>query len=71
MENKSEIYYFDDNDKMVDKEKATKAIIRELDENGNLVREIFGVINHDELEKDEELEAMINYLGSEKQTKEK
>ena len=42
---KSEIIYFDENDKIVEKDKAVKAVIRELDENGNLVREIFGVIN--------------------------
>lgn len=43
---KSEIIYFDDNGSIVDKEKATKAIIRELDENGNLVNEIFGTIDN-------------------------
>jgi len=42
MENNTEVYYFDDNDNMVDPEKATKGVIRELDENGNLIRETWG-----------------------------
>lgn len=42
----SEIIYFDDNDNIVDKENATRAVIRELDENGNLVREIFGTVKN-------------------------
>lgn len=45
---KSEIYYFDDEDNIVEKENATKAVIRELDENGNLVNEIWGTIDKDE-----------------------
>ena len=57
MQNKSEIIYLDDNKNIVSKDKATRAIIRELDEKGNLVREIFGTINHDENEiTDEELD---------------
>lgn len=42
MENRVETYYFDDNGNMVEPEKATKGVIRELDENGNLVRETWG-----------------------------
>lgn len=41
----AEIYYFDDDGNAVDKEKATRAIIRELDENGELINEIFGAVN--------------------------
>ena len=39
---KSEIYYFDEEGNNTDKEHAVSAIIRELDENGNVVRENFG-----------------------------
>ena len=42
MENNTEVYYFDDNDNMVEPDKATKGVIRELDENGNLIRETWG-----------------------------
>lgn len=42
---KSDIFYFDDEDKMVDKEKATHAIVREYDDNGNLVHETFVKFN--------------------------
>ncbi len=57
---KSEIIYFDDNGSIVDKEKATKAVIRELDENGNLVNEIFGMIDHTPTDiSDEEFDAIM------------
>ena len=39
---KSKIFYLDDNNNIVDKDKATRSIIQEFDENGNMVREIFG-----------------------------
>ncbi len=42
MENKIETYYLDDDGNFVEPEKATRGIIRELDESGNLVRETFG-----------------------------
>lgn len=38
---KSEIFYLDDNNNIVDKELSTRSIVREYDENGNLVNEIF------------------------------
>ena len=44
---KSEISYLDDNNNIVDEEHATHAIVRELDENGNLVRETFLVVNNE------------------------
>lgn len=40
----AEIYYMDDGNP-VDKDKATRAIIRELDANGELINEIFGAVN--------------------------
>lgn len=39
---KTEVYYFDDNGNKVEPEKATKGVIRELDENGNLISETWG-----------------------------
>ena len=41
---KEEIIFFDDNDNKVDKDIATKFILRREDENGNLIRENFGRI---------------------------
>lgn len=35
-------YYLDDDDNIVSKEKSTKYVIHELDENGNLIKETFG-----------------------------
>jgi hypothetical protein len=43
---KAEIYYFDNNNKSVDKAGASRAIIRELDANGNLISETTANINH-------------------------
>ena len=41
---KEEIIFFDDNDNKVDKDIATKFILRRKDENGNLISENFGRI---------------------------
>lgn len=41
---KEEIIFFDDNDNKVDKDIATKFILRREDENGNLISENFGKI---------------------------
>lgn len=38
---KSEIFYLDDRDRIVPKEQATRAIIRECDDTGRLVSETF------------------------------
>lgn len=38
---KSEIFYLDNEDNLVDKESSTHAIVREYDENGSLVNEVF------------------------------
>lgn len=44
---KSEVYYFDKDGKMVDSvDKAYECIARELDENGKLVNEVFGYVNY-------------------------
>ena len=40
-----QIYFFDDNNKETTKEKATKYIIRECDENGKLISETRGIMN--------------------------
>lgn len=49
--NKTEIYYLDEEHNIVDAEKATEAIIRELDDKGNLVSE-----NYMQLKKEEKVE---------------
>lgn len=37
---KTEIYYFDENDKLIDdKDKAVKIIIREIDDDGEIINE--------------------------------
>ena len=41
---KAEIYYMNDSNEAVEKEIATKAVIRELDKDGNLVYETWGII---------------------------
>ncbi len=41
---KAEIYYFDENNCPVSKEKAKLAKIRELDKDGNLINETVGTI---------------------------
>lgn len=41
---KAEIYYFDENNRPVSKEKAKLAKIRELDKDGNLINETVGTI---------------------------
>lgn len=41
---KEEIIFFDDNDNKVDKDIATKFILKREDENGNLISENFGRI---------------------------
>ena len=42
---KVETYYMDDNNNFVEPEKATKGVIRELDADGNLVRETWGTFS--------------------------
>lgn len=53
---RSEIFYFDEKGNTVDKVHAVKAIVREYDENGELVNETFANISEEEssLEKEEE-----------------
>jgi len=41
---KAEIYYMNDNDEIVDKTIATRAVIRELDKDGNLIHETWGFV---------------------------
>ncbi len=67
---KVETYYLNDDDEMVDPEEATKGIIRELDEDGNLVRETFGTFYEPPEISDEELnEYMLNLLKERGQIK--
>lgn len=44
-EARSEISYFDDDQNPVSREKATWAVFREVDENGNLLFEVQGFID--------------------------
>ena len=39
---RSEAYYLDDDHNIVDPDKATKVVINEYDENGVMIREIWG-----------------------------
>lgn len=41
----SEIYYFDDDNNLIDEKLATKCVIRECKKNGELVNEIWGRCN--------------------------
>ena len=43
---RTELVYLDNNNNVVEKEAATKAIIKEIDENGKLIREIFGKVDN-------------------------
>ena len=40
----SEIYFFDDNGNSVDESKATRCVIRECAENGELLNEVWGIV---------------------------
>ena len=42
----NKIYYLDDNHNIVPKEKSTHFYAQELDENGNLIEEKFGMTNN-------------------------
>lgn len=59
---KIETYYLDDDDNIVEPEKATKGVIRELDENGNLVRETWGKFEKEPELTEEELDDYITSL---------
>lgn len=48
---KSEIYYFDSEGKATDKSHAATAIVRELDKDGNLIRETHAVLNNNNYNK--------------------
>ena len=39
---KTEVFYLDERHNIVDEKTATKVVIRECDENGSLIREVFG-----------------------------
>ena len=39
---RSEVYYLDDDHNIVDPDASTKVVINEYDENGNMVREVWG-----------------------------
>ena len=45
-ETKSKAYYLDDDHNIVDPDKATKVVISEFNENGVIIRETWGIVNH-------------------------
>ena len=45
-DDRSEIVYFDKDGRITTKDKAVRAVIREYDEKGNLIREVFGSVSH-------------------------
>ena len=59
-----ETYYLDDDNNIVEPDKATKGVIRELDENGNLVRETWGTFEPVEEISDEEIDKYLASLYS-------
>lgn len=59
---KIETYYLDDDGNIVESEKATRGIIRELNENGNLVRETWGAFSKEPEISDEEFDDYIESL---------
>lgn len=54
-----ETYYLDDDGNLVEPEKATRGVIRELDENGNLIRETWGTFEKQPEISDEELDEYV------------
>ena len=45
---KPEIFFFDKDNKITDKDNADRFIFRKTDENGNILEESFGYINQDD-----------------------
>ena len=62
---KVETYYLDDDNNFVEPENATKGIIREVDEEGNLVRETWGTFEPVKKVSDEEMDAFLETLRKE------
>ena len=68
--NKIETYYLDDDGNLVEPEKATKGVIRELDKDGNLIRETWGTFESEPEISDEELdEYVLSLFESHNRTK--
>lgn len=60
-----DITYLNDNDEIVTSDIATKIIVRELDENGNLIKETFLFMDNNEVVIPEEYtEEDIEFLNS-------
>lgn len=51
---KRNIIYLNDKGEVVEKENATRSIITEYDKDGNVINEIFGTIEKDNEEREEE-----------------
>ena len=61
---KVETVYLDDDNNIVEPEKATRGVIRELDENGDLVRETWGTFEKIDPISDEDLDRYIDKIDS-------
>lgn len=61
---KVETVYLDDDNNIVEPEKATRGVIRELDENGDLVRETWGTFEKVDPISDEDIDTYIDNLNS-------
>lgn len=61
---KIETVYLDDDNNIVEPEKATRGVIRELDENGDLVRETWGTFEKIDPISDEDLDSYIDKIDS-------
>ncbi len=68
---KVETYYFDDDGNTVEPEKATKGVIREVDKDGNLVRETWGRFEEIPRVSDEDFDEYIARLEEEEREKNK
>lgn len=58
----SKAYYLDDDHNIVDPDKATKVVINEFDENGVMIRETWGFVNHSPREKEREKREGFKWL---------
>ena len=62
---KIETYYLDNDNNIVEPEKATRGVIRELDEDGNLISETWGTFSNEPIISDDEFDDYISKLEKE------
>lgn len=63
-ESNSKIFYLDDNNNFADKDKATKSVIQVFDDKGNMIQEVWGVINakEDKATEDTSQNIVVQYV---------